>query len=61
MPHITMIRCRAPTPDAIKTGRKRCRSCGEKGIALASDSVPANEAPDDAAAEACKAPGKALA
>ena len=35
--------------------------CAEKGIALAADSVTANEAPDDAAAAACKALGKALA
>ena len=34
--------------------------CAEKGIALAADSVTANEAPDDAAAAACKALGKAL-
>ena len=34
--------------------------CAEKGIALAADSVTANEAPDDAAAAACKALGKAI-
>ena len=35
--------------------------CAEKGIALAAASVMANEAPDDTAAAACKALGKALA
>ncbi len=35
--------------------------CAEKGIALAADSVLANEAPDDAAVAACKALGAAIA
>ncbi len=35
--------------------------CAEKGIALATGSVMANEAPDDAATAACRALGKALA
>ena len=35
--------------------------CAEKGIALAADSVLANEAPDDTAVTACKTLGKALA
>ena len=35
--------------------------CAEKGIALAAESVMANEAPDDAATASCKALGKALA
>ena len=35
--------------------------CAEKGIALAADSVLANEAPDDDAVAACKALGAALA
>ncbi len=35
--------------------------CAEKGIALAAESVLANEAPDDDAIAACKALGEALA
>ena len=35
--------------------------CAEKGIALAAESVIANEAPDDEAAARCKALGEALA
>ena len=35
--------------------------CAEKGIALAAESVLANEAPDDDAIAACKALGGALA
>ena len=35
--------------------------CAEKGIALAAESVMANEAPDDAATASCKALGEALA
>ena len=35
--------------------------CKAAGAALACDSVTANDAPDDAAVEACKALGAALA
>ena len=35
--------------------------CAEKGIALAAESVKANNAPDDAAVEACKKLGAAIA
>ena len=34
--------------------------CGNSGITLAAESVLANEAPDDEAAEACKAAGAAV-
>ena len=35
--------------------------CAEKGITLASESVKANNAPDDAALATCKALGEAIA